>query len=58
MSVVDIVDRLTGITPIRERIKEHEALLVKMSTWMLNHETRLVRIETLIDPRQPKLPKK
>ena len=48
MSVVtEILDRLSGISALKERIAAQQSLLDKHDEWLFDHEKRLLQLETL-----------
>jgi len=47
MSVVtEILDRLSGISALKERISAQQSLLDKHDEWLFDHEKRLLQLET------------
>ena len=49
MSVLtDILDRLSGVAVVRERLMDTAKRVDQMSDHVLDHERRLIRIETLL----------
>ena len=51
MSVLtDILDRLTGISMVAERLGETGRKLDRLGEAVLDHEKRLIRLETLAPP--------
>jgi hypothetical protein len=53
MSVItEILERLSGITVVRERLNDTTRRIDKLAEWMLDHEKRLIAIEAT----EPKLP--
>ncbi len=52
MSVVtEILDRLAGISALKERIAAQQSLLDKHDEWLFDHEKRLLQLE--VDRRPP-----
>jgi hypothetical protein len=65
--VTEILDRLTGIAIVREKLTATGRTVDRLANAVLDHETRLVRLETTIFPphtgniqrsSKPLLPKK
>jgi hypothetical protein len=48
--VTEILDRLTGIAIVRERLSETGRAMDRLADAVLDHETRLVRLETTVFP--------
>ncbi len=49
MSVItDILDRLSGVTVVRERLAETAKRVDLLADGLLDHERRLTRVEVLI----------
>jgi len=47
MSVVtEILDRLAGISALKERIAAQQSVLDKHDEWLFDHEKRLLQLET------------
>jgi hypothetical protein len=53
----EIFDRLTGIGPMKETQKALESRIEHFATLLLDHERRLVRIETLNESKRLPRPK-
>ncbi len=53
MSLVsEILDRLSGVTVVRERLGETAQRVERLTERLLDHERRLARLETLVlEPR-------
>jgi len=48
----EILDRLSGVTIVRERLGETAQRVERLAERLLDHERRLARLETLIlEPR-------
>lgn len=45
--VTDILDRLSGIAVVREKLSETTQKVNTLAAWVLDHEKRLTRLETL-----------
>jgi len=59
MSIVaEILDRLTGIAIVRERLVETSKKADRLADAVLDHEKRLVRIETTVYPPAGAAPKR
>lgn len=61
MSLIsEILDRLSGVAAVRERLAETGQRVSTLTDWVVDHEKRLTRLETVIAVgRQTKrLPKK
>jgi hypothetical protein len=59
--VTEILDRLTGIAVVREKLSETGQRVNKLTDALIDHERRLVRLETIVlSPMPPSraLPKK
>lgn len=58
--MAEILDRLTGIAVVREKIAETGQRVNKLAETIVDHEKRLVRMETMLfsPPRTRRLPKK
>ena len=55
MSVIaEILDRISGIAVVRERIADTARRVELLSERLLDHERRLTRVETLIAVEPPK----
>ena len=55
MSVIaEILDRLSGIAVVRERLADTARRVELLSERLLDHERRLTRVETLIAADPPK----
>ncbi len=51
-AVKEILDRLSGIHPVREKLEALSARLERMADHLLDHEKRLVRLETRMEERE------
>lgn len=63
MSVLtEILDRLSGVAMVRERVTDTARRVEALAERVLDHERRLIRLETLVGaaqiPPPPRLPKK
>lgn len=60
--VTEILDRLSGIAVVREKLMETGQKVNTLAAWVLDHEKRLTRLETLsgigVGDAGKKLPKK
>lgn len=58
--VTEILDRLSGVAVVREKLTETSQKVNTLAAWVLDHEKRLTRVETLsgIGEAGKKLPKK
>jgi hypothetical protein len=54
----EIFDRLTGIGPMKETQKMLETRIERFATLLLEHERRLVRLETVADIKRLGPPKR
>jgi hypothetical protein len=59
MSVVtDMLDRLSGVAVVREKLNDTAQKVDRVAEWLLDHERRLVRLEERTPPPKSKrLPK-
>jgi hypothetical protein len=48
--VTGILDRLTGIAVVRETLAETAQKVDRLADALLDHERRLVRLETIVHP--------
>jgi hypothetical protein len=51
-TVSELLDRLTGIGPMKETQKALESRIERFATLLLDHERRLVRLETASELRR------
>jgi hypothetical protein len=52
--VAEILDRLTGIAVVREKLSESGHKVDRLAEGLLDHEKRLIRLElTVLPPRAP-----
>jgi len=59
--VTDILDRLSGVAIVKERLAETNKNVDRVLSWLLDHEKRLTRMEAGQRPARmppPKRPKK
>ena len=57
--VTDILDRLSGVAIVKERLAETNKNVDRALSWLLDHEKRLTRMEAGQTPaRLPPLPKR
>lgn len=52
--VTEILDRLSGIAVVREKLNEATRHVDKISTWLLDHEKRLILLEAKSLPPEDK----
>jgi hypothetical protein len=60
-TIAEILDRLAGVAVLKERVAETSRNIDRSMAWLLEHEKRLIRLETATQaaPRPPpRLPKK
>lgn len=43
--VTDILERLSGIAVVREKLNDTTHRVEKLADWLLDHERRIVRLE-------------
>ena len=63
MSVImDILDRLSGVAIVKERVLETSRNVDRATAWLLDHEKRILHLESRTDgvspPPRPPLPRK
>lgn len=60
--LTEILDRLSGIAVVRERVSDTAKRVDALAERVLDHERRLIRLETLVSvaevPAPKRLPKK
>ena len=62
-TIGEILDRLSGIAILKERLAETNRDVDRSLNWLLDHEKRLTRLETLAGagaeppPKRPRLPR-
>jgi hypothetical protein len=58
--VTEILDRLSGVAVVREKLSETSQKVNTLAAWVLDHEKRLTRLDTLsgVGGAGVKLPKK
>ena len=56
--VTEILDRLTGIAIVRERLVETSKKADRLADAVLDHEKRIVRLETTVYPPAGVAPKR
>ena len=62
--VTDILDRLTGLAVVKAQLDTTAAELRRMGDWLLDHEKRLIRLESATNTgepattKHPRLPRK
>ncbi|MCC6535543.1 MAG: hypothetical protein IT531_23575 [Burkholderiales bacterium] len=55
MSVVtEILDRLSGIAALKERLTAQQSTLDKHDEWLFDHEKRLLQLENVRSARTPR----
>lgn len=65
-TTAEILDRLSGVAVLKERLAETNRNVERALIWLLDHEKRLIRLEATsqgipsapAQPRQPRLPRK
>lgn len=61
-TIAEILDRLSGVAVLKERLAETNRNVDRSLTWLLDHEKRLIRLEALSLPappvKAPRLPRK
>jgi hypothetical protein len=60
-TIAEILDRLSGVAVLKERVAETSRNVDRSMAWLLEHEKRLIRLETATPaapPPPPRLPKK
>ncbi len=45
-TIAEILDRLSGVAVLRERVAETSRNVDKSLNWLLDHEKRLIRLES------------
>jgi hypothetical protein len=61
--VTDILDRLTGLAVVKVQLDMTATEVRRMGDWLLDHEKRLIRLESSSQPgpsaapQQPRLPR-
>ncbi len=57
MSVLtDVLDRLSGVAVVREKLSDTTTRVEKLGDWVLNHERRITTLEAGQGKAQKKLP--
>jgi hypothetical protein len=62
--VTDILDRLTGLAVVKAQLDTTAAEVRRMGDWLLDHEKRVIRLESVAPssapatPERPRLPRK
>jgi hypothetical protein len=57
-AITEILDRLSGVAVLKERMAETNRNVDRSLTWLLDHEKRLIRLEATSPPQAvPALPK-
>lgn len=51
-TIADILDRLSGVATLKERLAETSRNVDRSLSWLLDHEKRLIRIEASGEARQ------
>lgn len=51
--VAEILDRLSGVTTLKERLGETNRNVERSLAWLLDHEKRLIRLESAAPPAPP-----
>jgi hypothetical protein len=63
-TITDILDRLSGVAVLKERLTEINRNVDRSLAWLLDHEKRMIRLETRsevtapAEPRPPRLTRK
>lgn len=64
-TIAEILDRLSGVAALKERIAETNRNLDRSLAWLLDHEKRLIRLEAGTDAaasptaaKRPRLPRR
>jgi hypothetical protein len=63
-TITEILDRLSGIAVLKERLAETNRNVDRGLAWLLDHEKRLIRLEARSEgaptpaPAAPRLPRK
>lgn len=61
-TISDILDRLSGVTALKERLADTNRNVDRSLTWLLEHEKRLIHLEAGGRPAparsSPRLPRK
>lgn len=62
-AITDILDRLSGVAILKERMGEINKNLDRSQVWLFDHEKRLIRLEALnpavaSKAKTPRLPRK
>lgn len=63
-TIAEILDRLSGVAVLKERLAETSRNVDRSLAWLLDHEKRMIRLEARSDagppptPAAPRLPRK
>jgi hypothetical protein len=59
-TIAEILDRLSGVAVLKERLGETNRNVDRALNWLLEHEKRLIRIESAVPTAaaSPRLPRK
>ena len=52
-TIAEILDRLSGVAVLKERLAETSRNVDRSLTWLLDHEKRLIRLEATAHPPAP-----
>lgn len=52
-AITEILDRLSGIAAVKERLAETARSVDRSLTWLLDHEKRLIRFESAAKAEPP-----
>jgi hypothetical protein len=56
-TITEILDRLSGIAVLKERLAETNRNVDRSLTWLLDHEKRLIRLEARTELTPPAPPR-
>lgn len=64
-TIAEILDRLSGVAALKERLAETSRNVDRSLAWLLDHEKRLIRLEatgqivqaSAVEVKQPRLPR-
>lgn len=58
-TIAEVLDRLSGVAVLKERLAETNRNVDRTLTWLLEHEKRLIQLEaSRAAPAAPRLPRK
>jgi len=55
-TITEILDRLSGIAVLKERLAETNRHVDRSLAWLLDHEKRLIRLEAKTEVTRPAAP--